>query len=192
MKQLFVVLMLVFSMANVWAEEDPFEADKIQLRNIKSVYEQAVKENNLALLRPYLAEGFSIVMYTDREFADFDEFTTQWNISREKYLKGGSYAVEVIPDDTRFMGDFAVATGNSKNHLVTGDGTKFDFDAKWTAVCKKVDGQWKLLRLHNSTNPFYNPIANHAASTMVFQVGGSAIIIGIVIGMVVGRMTKSA
>jgi hypothetical protein len=77
------------------------EADHDALRRIRVVAEEAINTNNLDLLKPYLAEGFTIVTYTDREFSDFTAFKERWQKTRDELLAGGSYTTERCPPRLR-------------------------------------------------------------------------------------------
>ena len=133
--------------------EDANEPDHQALREIKAVFEKAASENNLELLRPYVNETFSAVTYTDREFTDFDAFKARWQKTRDEIVGDGSYKVTLLPERSEIYGDFAIARGDSENVLVNQAGKEFHFTSHWTAVCRKVDGQWKIVRAPQLAGP---------------------------------------
>jgi ketosteroid isomerase-like protein len=150
-----LLFVLIAAAPSSYADE---QADHNQLRHLKAVFEEAVNTNNLSLLEPYLAKNFSIVMYTNRKFNDFEAFKAQWDITREQMLQGGSYRVTLDPELSDLHGDIAIAQGNSTNHMVTGDGQEYQFEARWTAVLEREQGNWKLVRAHSSISPFDNEL----------------------------------
>ncbi len=160
------------------------EADHDALRQLKAVFEEAVNQNQLDLLKPYMHDAFSIVTYTDRKFTDFEVFKTAWQERRDELLTGGSYTVELIPDRSLLYGDIAITLGTSENVLVTGDGDEYRFPANWTAVCRKVDGAWRIVRSHSSMDPFGNPmiLAQFRKTVIRFVIGGLAA--GLVLGWI--------
>ena len=161
-------------------EED--EADHEALRQLKAVFEEATNNNQLDLLEPYLHDPFSVVTYTDRKFTDFQVFKTAWQERRDSLLAGGSYTVELIPDRSLLYGDIAITMGTSENVLVTGDGDEYRFPANWTAVCRKVDGAWRIVRSHSSMDPFGNPmiLAGSRKAAIRFGIGG--LVGGLILG----------
>ncbi|MEQ8788784.1 MAG: nuclear transport factor 2 family protein [Pirellulaceae bacterium] len=181
--------------AKVDAKSD-VEADHDALRALRAVAEQAINENNLDLLRPHMAEKFSVVTYTDREFTDFDEFKRRWEQTREDLLSGGSYTTKLNPELSEIHGDFAIARGRSENVLVTGDGTTYEFPSRWTAVMHKVNGQWKVVRAHSSLSPFDNPMLHATVSRWLLIVGAIAAVVGLLVGgifgLLIGRRRKKS
>lgn len=167
-------------------EED--EADHEALRQLKAVFEDAVNNNQLDLLKPYLHDPFSIVTYTDRNFTDFDVFKTEWQKRRDSLLAGGSYTVELIPERSLLYGDIAITLGTSENVLVTGGGDVYRFPANWTAVCRKVDGAWKIVRTHSSMDPFGNPmiLAGFRKTVIQYLIGG--LVGGLVLGWISAKI----
>jgi len=161
------------------------EEDLQQVMKYKSIFEDAVNNNDLDLIKPHLAPEFSIVMYTDREFTDFEKFKTQWEISRNQLLKGGSYKMSLIPEDREFYGDTALSRGNSNNTLITGSGAKYEFSAHWSAFFKKnQNGEFKLVRAHVSTDPFKNPIVMGEVKKGVIKIGAAAFVTGLIICLI--------
>ena len=154
------------------AEVDEQEAEHDALRAFKMLFEEAVNTNQLDLLEPYLHDPFSVVTYTDREFSDFDAFKQRWQQTRDEMLQGGAYTVELLPDRSEIYGDMAIAKGDSNNVLITGGGLEHRFTSKWTVVFRKVDGQWKILRVQSTLNPFDNSMIQNARAWAVDQVGG--------------------
>ena len=133
-----IVLGLLLSLVSATSHASPAIADDLEneadheaLRKLKAVAEEAINNNQLDLLKPYLDDNFTVVTYTDREFTDFEVFKDRWQQTRD----------ELLPERSLIMGDIAVARGDSENVLVTGGGRKYRFPAKWSAVCRKVDGE---------------------------------------------------
>jgi ketosteroid isomerase-like protein len=167
--------------APVLAQEDN-EADHQALREMKAVFEKAASENNLDLLKPYVPAEFSAVTYTDREFTDFEAFKTRWQKTRDEIVGTGSYKVTLKPERSKIYGDIAIARGDSDNVLVNSAGKKFEFTSHWTAVCRKIDGQWKIERVHSSLDPFGNPMLVDGVKGKITQYASLAGVGGLVIG----------
>ncbi|MCA9119981.1 MAG: nuclear transport factor 2 family protein [Planctomycetaceae bacterium] len=165
---------------NVSAQDH--EPDHEALRKIRAVAEEAINTNNLELFKPLLADSFSIVTYTDREFSDFDAFKKQWQKTRDELLDGGTYTTDMQPELSQIIGDIAIARGNSHNVLINGSGEHFEFPSRWTAVLHKSDGQWKVVRAHSSLSPFDNPMLRSGVKSILVKVGAATLAVGIALG----------
>jgi ketosteroid isomerase-like protein len=161
------------------------EADHAALRQFKTLFEKAVNENQLELMRPYLDQPFSVITYKDREFSDFDAFKARWQLTRQELLGGGRYTMKLEPDRSQIFGDIAIAHGNSDNLLVTGSGDEHHFSSHWTVVFRKVDRQWKITRAHNSLNPFDNPMLRAGVRKIVIRYVGGALVLGLILGWLI-------
>jgi hypothetical protein len=162
--------------------QDEDEADHQALRELKAVFEKAASENRLELLKPYVNEKFSAVTYTDREFTDFEAFKERWQKTREEIVGNGSYQVTLLPERSELYGDLAIARGDSENILINEAGKEFRFTSHWTAVCRKVDGQWKILRAHSSLDPFGNPMLVDGVRQRMLLAAGVAALVGLIVG----------
>lgn len=167
-----------------FAQEDD-EADHEALRELKAVFEKAASQNQLDLLRPHLHEPFSVVTYTDREFTDFEAFKSRWQQTRDETVGSGSYKVTLLPERSEIYGDMAIAHGDSENVLVTAAGTEHKFSSHWTAVLRKVDGEWRIVRAHSSLDPFGNPMLVAGVKQKLVQVGLATGAGGLVLGEIV-------
>lgn len=164
------------------AQEKDNDADHQALREFKALFEKAASENKLELMKPHLHEPFSVVTYTDREFSDFEKFKARWQKTRDEIVGSGSYKVTLLPERSEIYGDIAVAHGDSENVLITGAGNEYHFTSHWTAVFRKVDGQWKIVRVHSSLDPFGNPMVVGEVWRKVTQVGIGAGVGGLILG----------
>lgn len=167
------------------AQPDQEEAEHAALREFKPLFEKAASENQLDLLKPILHEPFSVVTYTDREFTDFEAFKARWQKTRDEIVGNGSYQVTLLPERSAIFGDIAIARGDSKNILVTKNNNRYEFSSHWTAVFRKQDGQWKVVRVHSSLDPFGNPMVVGEVKRKMLQSGIAAAVGGLLVGFVV-------
>ena len=159
---------------------DTYSEEREKLRSIQAVFEKAVENNTIEDLKPYTDPEFSFVSFTDRSFNDFDSFSRQWCETRKELVGSGSFSTQLDPEPSLFFDDIAVCYGNSINKMVNNKGNEFDFTSHWTVIFKRKDGEWKVLRAHNSLNPFSNPMLIHAvkskltlSSLVAFTLGGA-------------------
>ena len=163
-------------------EEKNIERDKQALRDLKSIYEKAIAEKNLNLIKPHLASDFTAVMITADEVSDYDGIKAYWKKVEEFIGKDGTYTVSIEPDDTIFEGNIAIAKGIAKEHVVR-NGKNIDLTSKWTAIARKESGAWKLVRIQASIDPVKNPIISAMNKGKLWITGGVAGIIGLIIGL---------
>lgn len=192
MKTLAVSLFALLAASRMFAEEARHE-DHEALRHIRDTFQEAAASDELDRMKPYLATNFSIVTFTDREFLDFEAFKAQWHKTREAMLgAGGSYKVQLNPEYSVLLGDLALCRGNSSNVMVTAKGDTFTFGAHWSVVCQKVDGQWKIVRGHNSLDPFHNPMLKHAVKGLVLKSAAGAFAAGLLLGALAAGWARRA
>ncbi len=164
---------------------DPHLNDREYLREVQSRFEIAVKENDIESMRSFVDDRFSFVSFTDKSFINFDSFKTQWAITRESMVGTGSFTSQLNPEPAIFEGDLAVCQGNASNRLVDNNGNQFDFTSNWTVVFMRSGEEWKVLRAHNSLDPFGNPMLIHGVKKRVVKISVLAFLIGALMSSVV-------
>ena len=174
--------LLIFLTLPVLASEE----DKVALRALRDVYEQAVAKRDLAALKPHLAADFTAVMVTADEIKGYDGIVAYWKKVEAFLGKGGTYQVNVQPDDTIFEGNLAIAKGRAREHVVR-SGKTLDFISQWTAIARKEGGAWKLVRLQASIDPVRNPIITALQGYTHWLIGLAALFGGLVIGRLLPR-----
>lgn len=154
------------------------EQDRKQLRAIQAVFEDAVLNNTIGKLQAHIHPDFSFVSFSDSLFTNFDAFTTQWEKTRAEMVGSGSFSTSLNPEPAWFNDDIAVTFGNSNNKLVNPKGKAFDYSSNWTVIFKREGDAWKVLRAHNSLNPFGNPMLVDAVKGKMIKAGLIAFGIG--------------
>ena len=161
------------------------EADHEQLRALKGVYEQAVASENVDLLQPHLAAGFSGVMVTGDSVRSIQDLRAYWQKIKQILGDGGKYTVTVNPDELSLIsGDFALSKGSTQEVAITGAGKRYEFSSQWTAVCRKEDGQWKLLRVQATMDP----VSNVFVKTFLSRTATTSALIGAALGIVLALL----
>ena len=167
------------------------EADKQALRDLAATYEKAITDDDLSPIAPHLAEGFSGVMLTSDQVEGFAGLDRYWTSIKDLIGEGGSYRITLKPEDTDFRGDLALAKGDALEQVTLPNGKLIEFPSKWTAVCIRQNGVWKLLRVHATINPLENPFTAKAKTISNLIVGGSAGLGGLLLGFLFGRRKRS-
>jgi len=165
-------------MSDTSEQFDPHEKSREELRELQQVFQHAVKNNSIGDMRTHTDKDFSFVSFTDKSFSNFDDFEKQWNISRQKMIGSGSFTTELNPETSLFFDDIAVCKGNANNHMIDAKGESFNYGSNWTVIFKKTDDAWKVLRAHNSLDPFSNPMLLSHVKKSVLKYAVSAFIVG--------------
>jgi ketosteroid isomerase-like protein len=155
------------------------EEDRNKLRVIQGVFEDAVKNNAIENMRPYVDPDFSFVSFTDRSFTDFDSFVSQWEQTRKHLVGAGRFETELNPEPTNFIDNLALCRGNAVNRLTDRHGKVYDFTTHWTVVFRRYGNDWKVLRAHNSLDPFRNPMVVHSVKKKLVKYAAIAFILGL-------------
>ena len=133
------------------------EADHDALRALAPLYEQAANEGKPEVLKPYLDPDFSGVMVTGDDVDSFASLQDYWAKIQKLIGSGGKYHVKVnVATRSILSGNLAVAHGTTTDDVTTSSGKEYHFEGRWTAVCRKQNGQWKVLRVHGSMDPIFN------------------------------------
>ena len=161
------------------------EAEHQAIRALRTVYEQAVRENRLELLKPYLHPDFTGVMLTGRPVASFGDVEAYWRDIRALIGDGGSYTTTVKPEwSTLFSGDVALARGTTDDVVVTAEGKEFRFESFWTAVLQKHEQRWTIRRVQGSIDPVTNPFVREFARRAVVRSALISALAGVLVGAV--------
>lgn len=171
----------VATLAVGFSQEPDRASDKQALRALAVRYEAAINDGSFADLKDSAAPEISAVFMTGAEVKGIDEMQKYYDEIKTKIGSGGSYSVKLLPDDTNFHGNIAVAHGASDESVVLGTGKHINYQSHWTVVLEKVEGKWKALRLHVSIDPINNPfVAMRVAASKWINLG-----IGALVGLVV-------
>lgn len=173
MKFLPLILLVFLSIAHAQTQ-DPHAADREALRSIGARYEQAINQADLNSLSDSVLPDASAVFMTNDELKGLPAMQAFIEGVQKEIGEGSVYQVKLRPGITEFHGDLAIAHGESDESVTFANGKQVAYVTKWTAVLKKVDGNWKALRLHVSLNPIDNPIIDlqHGLRNWVWAFGG--------------------
>lgn len=160
-----------------------------ELRQLKSVYETAINSGNLDPLAPLFTSETSGVVVNNQTYANLGELKGIYDKFRADF-PGVEYHVSMDAAPSLIYGDIAVARGTC-NESVTVKGKSFTYTSNWTAVLRRVDGQWKLIRAQFTMDPFGSSIVDYFVTKARTTYGGGGLVIGLVVGLVLARSRRS-
>jgi uncharacterized protein (TIGR02246 family) len=103
-----------------------------------------------------------------------------------------SVTVKFNADDltSLYLNDsMGVCYGSTQDVYTLKGGQRMDINARWTATMIKEDGKWLVTAIHYSTNMFDNPVLTALQKTMM-MVGMGCAVVGLLLGMMIGRKTS--
>jgi ketosteroid isomerase-like protein len=158
-----------------------------ELRGLKKTYEDAVNSGNLAPLAPAFGPQTSGVVATNEEFHTLDEMQQIFDKFKSTLGPDHIYRVTLNPERSLIYGDIAVARGTSDEY-VKSNGHEFKLTTRWTAVLRRENGQWHLLRSQVSMDPFHNSVTDYFFASLKKKYGGGGLAIGLVVGLLLGYL----
>jgi ketosteroid isomerase-like protein len=168
----------------------PGEADREALRALAARYEQAISQGNLLSLQDAVLDDASAVFITGEKITGLPAMQKYFDEIKKQLGVGSSYTVKLIPDETHFDGDHAIAEGVSEEKVVAG-GQEFTYQTRWTAILKRDGATWKAQRLHVSLHPFDNPVIAYRARMQKWTVGAIAAMSGLLLGFFLRKARRS-
>ena len=186
MRRILLLLTGILSLTAVRAAEDPAHAE---LRTLRTEIIDAITKGDIDTVLQHVHPDV-VVTWQNSEVCrgrqglkDFFEKT-----GRDSF-KG--YKVPPTPDDLTLLhdGDTGISFGETvaAYKLL---GKDYEIKSRWTATLVKVDGKWLLAAYHISMNILDNPLLNTAKSAL-YTAAGIAGVIGIIIGIVLGKRRKA-
>jgi hypothetical protein len=158
------------------------EAEWLKIRELKSIYEDAVSSNQIEKLRPYVAGDFHGILITGAEARSFDDLAERNREIRALIGRGGTYHVKLSYEPGTMFGNVAIASGTAEETVVTGFGKRFEFVSRWMATVIKEDGDWKLYRFQSTLDPVDNVFVHDTVKYTGLLFGGSGLAIGVLLG----------
>lgn len=183
-----LTIALLLAPAGRAADDEKFHDE---LRQLKTLYETALSSGDLTPLAPLFTPESSGVVVDNQTFKTFEDLKSIHERFRASF-PGVIYRIKVNPELSKLYGDVAVAHGTCGEYVKTSAG-EFTYTSNWTAVLRRVDGQWKLVRSQVTMDPFRNSVVQHFLSRTKLYFGGGALALGLIVGLLAGRsMAKKA
>ena len=87
----------------------------------------------------------------------------------------------------QFHGNTIVASGRTQDHFELADGRKYQFNTRWLASAVKKQGEWKVVSLNFSVDPFENVVLDEVEGK-IYNYALLAFFAGLVIMFLITRM----
>ncbi|MBI3551692.1 MAG: nuclear transport factor 2 family protein [Elusimicrobia bacterium] len=129
-----------------WSAPGPDAA----MLTVKAAYEEAFNKGDLTRLWPYIDDNFRGRMVTGEEVVGRDGIRAYWEKMQKMLARGGpggSYRVELKPEQTDVSGDRARANGTTVEEVRLGDGQVLRFSSSWDVALAKQGDRWTISRM---------------------------------------------
>ena len=186
-------IVAVFSMTVIALHAPTPSEEKLheELRLLKTAYEKAVNIGDFTPLETLFSPDTTGVVVDNRPFKSFAELKAIDERFRADF-PGLVYRVTLKPELSQLYGDLAVSHGTADEYVKTSAG-EFTYTSSFTAVLRRTEAGWKLIRSQVTMDPFRNSVVQHFLSRTktYFGLGGLALgaIAGYFIGRAAGRKT---
>jgi ketosteroid isomerase-like protein len=158
----------------------------VELRTINSLYESAINSGDLTQLAPLFTPATSGVVVNNQEFKTLAELQDIY-VKFHAAFPDTTYHIKMVPDRSQIFGDIAVAHGKCEESVVMPRGT-FNYTSTWTAVLKRDNGAWTLVRSQVTMDPFDSPIVKFMVRKAQVTYGLIGLGAGLILGLVLSRV----
>lgn len=171
------------------AEADPHRADRQTLRQLLADIEQAINDNEVARLLPYLDDNV-VITHQNAHVARGKDEVIRYN---EQMTKGPDAPIKKLTTQATIGGpayfhgdDMAIGYGTAVDQVELKSGQTFALNVAWTATLIKQEGVWKAAAIHFSTNVLDNAILRQTKK-MIWWAAGGGILVGLLGGWLLAR-----
>jgi ketosteroid isomerase-like protein len=156
-----------------------------ELRALNVVYENAINSGDLSPLAPLFTPETSGVVVENQEFktlADLEGIYARFHAA----FPGTVYHITMNPDLSQIYGNIAVAHGTCEETVKMSAGS-FAYTSTWTAVLRRDDGKWTLIRSQVTMDPFGSSVVTFIVRKAKVTFGLGGLIVGLLAGIFVTR-----
>lgn len=188
---LAVCPLLFFAPLASMAQDESHDADRDALIVILGGIEAALNAQDLSQALEYLDDNV-IITYQDSTVTQGHSGATEYY---NRMMEGAGAIVSdfstkaTVGAPAVFHGDTAVAYGTNVDHYVLTAGLEMDLNANWSMTARKVDGEWKVIALHFSSDLFDNPLLNNSRR-LTRIVGVAGVLAGMFLMWLIGWMRR--
>ena len=172
------------------AQKPPEDPAHNELRALRTEVVEAITKGDIDAIIKHLTPDV-VITWQNNEVCRGHQGVRDFFIKSGKQTFKG-YKVPPTPDDLTILynADTGVSFGTSVGQFNL-LGKDYEFHNRWTATLVKENGRWLLASYHVSLNILDNPLLN-AAKSAAYWIGGIALIVGLAVGLQIGKRRASA
>ena len=157
--RLFVLALLSVVAAHA-ADPDPHAEDRKELLKVFREIEASINAQDVDRMVQQMAPNATVTWLNGEVSRGHAEIKAYYDrmVKGEKRILDKYTTAAKVAAPARFFGDVAVADGTTEDEFFPVARGPFRLSSRWTSTSAKIDGQWKVVGLHLSSNVFTNPL----------------------------------
>jgi ketosteroid isomerase-like protein len=194
---LFALICACSRLAGAADIPDPHAEDRKALLKVFSEMEAGINEQNIERLLAQMTDD-AVVTWLNAEVsrgkAEIRAYYRRMVGGKDAILS--KYTTKAaVSAPARFFGDIAIANGTMADEFFPLSRDVFKLDSRWSSTSAKIDGQWKVVGLHFSSNVFTNTLTAELERA-IWIAGGGGLIAGLLLMFallkLIGRQGRAA
>ena len=195
---LFCMLLSFFALSHgraLAADADPYADDRAALIKVFREIEASINAQDVDRMVKQMHPAATVTWLNAEVSRGHDEIKAYYHRmvkAPDRILDKYTTAAKVAAP-ARFFGNgsVAVADGTTEDDFYPVARGPFHLSSRWTSTSAKIDGQWKVVGLHLSSNVFTNDLIAEAKRAAVYTGVGGALA-GLLVGWLIGRWRRRA
>ena len=188
---IFALFLLPLTMAR--AADDPHAEDRKELLKVFREIEAAINAQSVDRMVMQMAPDATVTWLNGEVSRGHAEIKAYYErmVKGEKRILDKYTTTAKVSAPARFFGggEVAVADGTTEDEFFPVARGPFRLSSNWTSTSAKIDGQWKVVGLHLSSNVFTNPLMDEAKSAVWYTATG-CLAGGFVLGWLTARIRR--
>ena len=193
LRLLFASLLFPLLVMRAVAADDPHAEDRKELLKVFREIEAGINAQSVDRMVTQMAPEATVTWLNGEVSRGHDQIKAYYNkmVRGEKRILDKYVTAAKVGAPAKFYGngDVAVADGTTEDEFFPVARGPFRLSSNWTATCAKIDGQWKIVALHLSSNVFTNPLLDEAKGAVWYAASG-ALAGGFVLGWLMSRLRR--
>ncbi|MCM8594339.1 hypothetical protein [Accumulibacter sp.] len=192
---LLSLLVLLVSSASVVraADTDPHGADRQALLALFREMEASINAQDVERMIAQMDRAATVTWLNGEVSRGHDEIRAYYHrmVRGEQRILDRYLTKAKVGAPARFFGggEVAVADGTMVDEFFPVARGPFSLNSNWTSTSAKIDGEWKVVALHLSSNVFTNSLLKEARAALWYAAIGAGLG-GVVVGWLVGRLGR--
>ena len=187
------LLFLLFVMRAAAADPDPHAEDRKELLKVFREIEAGINAQSVDRMVTQMAPDATVTWLNGETSRGHEQIKAYYNkmVRGEKRILDKYVTAAKVGAPAKFYGngEVAVADGTNEDEFFPVARGPFRLSSNWTATCAKIDGQWKVVALHLSSNVFTNSLLDEAKGAVWYAASG-ALAGGFVLGWLMSRLRR--
>jgi len=177
------------------AEEmiDPYAADREALIKVLREIEAGINAQDIDRMVAQMDAQATVTWLNGEVSRGHNEIKSYYArmLKGEQRILDRYVTAAKVSTGARFFGagQVAVADGTMEDDFFPVARGPFHLSSNWTSTSAKIDGQWKVVSLHLSSNVFTNSLIAEAKAALWYAAGGAALL-ALLVGWWFGRRAQ--